>query len=121
MDTTTHKIKLDTLLELTTAELQDLAVYTEVSDDWQIKTAAVSEADESLQADAFEGADMNVAELAELELQYHNIKHALQKIAAGTYGSCEICTAPIEADRLSVNPAARTCREHMDREPELPL
>ncbi|MFB6725740.1 TraR/DksA family transcriptional regulator [Kribbella sp. NPDC056345] len=34
---------------------------------------------------------------------------ALERIASGTYGSCERCGAPIAPERLLARPAARTC------------
>jgi RNA polymerase-binding transcription factor DksA len=40
--------------------------------------------------------------LADLDL-------ALQRVADGTYGVCEVCGQAIPADRLSARPAARTC------------
>ena len=40
------------------------------------------------------------------------IDAALQRIAAGTYGLCEVCGAPIPAARLEARPTARTCVAH---------
>lgn len=34
---------------------------------------------------------------------------ALERIGAGTYGTCERCGAPIAAERLEARPVARTC------------
>ncbi len=52
--------------------------------------------------------------MAVLENRWNEVRAALKKIEAGTYGICEISGEPIEEDRLEVNPAARTCKEHMD-------
>jgi DnaK suppressor protein len=38
-----------------------------------------------------------------------NVDHALQRIEAGTYGTCERCREPIPAERLEALPAARLC------------
>ena len=38
-----------------------------------------------------------------------DLDHALEQLAAGTYGSCESCGRPIAAERLTARPAARTC------------
>ena len=43
------------------------------------------------------------------------IDAALEKMEKGTYGICEVCNKPIEEDRLEANPAAKTCKEHMNR------
>lgn len=34
---------------------------------------------------------------------------ALDRVGAGTYGTCERCGGPIGADRLEARPSARTC------------
>lgn len=38
---------------------------------------------------------------------------ALEKLAQGTYGMCETCHDPIEADRLVVDPLIRNCLDHL--------
>ncbi|MBP9710932.1 MAG: TraR/DksA C4-type zinc finger protein [Candidatus Pacebacteria bacterium] len=79
----------------------------------------------SAAADPNEAADKqeeyieNRAITDQLEIRYNNIKRALSKIEEGTYGTCEVSGEPIEEDRLEVNPAARTCKEHMEKETEL--
>lgn len=50
-------------------------------------------------------ARLDDRERTELE----EIQHALGKIAAGLYGACESCRAPIDAERLRAIPAARLC------------
>ena len=77
-------------------------------------------ADRNDNADIIEEMHKNNASLNELEGRLQNVLRALDKIAAGTYGTCEISGEPIEADRLGANPAARTCKEHMDKESTLP-
>jgi RNA polymerase-binding transcription factor DksA len=42
-----------------------------------------------------------------------DVKDALAKIDAGTYGICETSGEPIEEARLRANPAARTCMHHI--------
>lgn len=37
------------------------------------------------------------------------IDAALARVAAGTYGTCEICGEPIAPGRLEARPTARTC------------
>ncbi|GIJ81017.1 transcriptional regulator, TraR/DksA family [Micromonospora phaseoli] len=36
-------------------------------------------------------------------------EHALTRLAEGTYGFCEGCTAPIPVERLEIFPSATTC------------
>ncbi len=47
-----------------------------------------------------------------LELRLLEVNAALAKIDHGTYGICEICGEAIPVERLTANPAARTCTEH---------
>jgi RNA polymerase-binding transcription factor DksA len=121
MDTSVYKTTLEALYTDIVSELSDIAVHNPTTDDWEVKMPELNEADESLQADAAEDADERIAELDALETRYRSITRALAKVEAGTFGVCEISGEPIEVDRLAVNPAARTCKAHMDQEAELPM
>jgi len=68
------------------------------------------------QADRIEGYEENTAILKELEIRYNNVKRALEKMEAGTYGICEVSGEEIELERLEANHAARTCVAHKDVE-----
>lgn len=119
----TEKLHLEEQLTAITTELQTLAVYHESTDDWEIRFDHDDhgEADEDLISDNAEAAEEAIATLALLETRYRNINRALKKLADGTYGVCEISGTPIEADRLAANPAARTCKAHLNDEVDLPL
>ena len=54
-----------------------------------------------------------------LEKRLKQIQAALARIQAGTYGTCEIGGEEIEAERLEANPAARTCKAHIEQEADL--
>lgn len=103
-------------------ELQTLGVQNKnVSQDW-IPTPAdpsTSEPDPNDVGDRSEDWAERRGTLDALETRYNNITRALTKIASGTYGTCELCNAPIEADRLHANPAARTCKTHINDERQL--
>ena len=45
----------------------------------------------------------------ETEASIRTIQAALERIEAGTYGSCESCGEPIGAERLSAIPEATRC------------
>ena len=70
-------------------------------------------ADDNLAADAIEEFDEKMAIVNTLEARYNEVKKALDKIEANTYGVCEVCGKEIEEDRLEANPSASTCKEHM--------
>lgn len=74
----------------------------------------VDPSDRNEVADAIEQYEEHSAVLKELETRYNNVKDALEKLEGGQYGVCEIGGEQIETDRLEANPAATTCKEHMD-------
>jgi len=45
----------------------------------------------------------------ELQKRLYEIDHALQRIAEGTYGVCEVCGAEIEPERLMILPETTMC------------
>ena len=123
VETTKFKGQLEIMLDDVIVELERIAVYEKTTGDWVAKPdgGEVGEADENVEADVVEAWNERRAVLAQLETRFNNIKRALKKIEDGTFGTCEISAEPIEADRLAANPAARTCKAHMNDEGQLPL
>lgn len=121
MDTTTYKEQLETLKATLISDLQTIAVHRSDTDDWELVTESAEQAtaDPNDHADIAEDSEERLAVFAELKTRYHNIVRALEKIAAGTYGICEVSGHPIEEARLKANPAARTCVTHLDDEASL--
>ena len=122
-DSEQYKNRLETMLAELTEELKTLGVHNpEVPEDWQAlpEDVDVSQADPNVGADRVEDWEERPATLAELETRYNNLRRALKKIDEGKFGVCELCGKEIEADRLDANPAARTCKEHINNEADLP-
>lgn len=117
------KAKLEMEFTAVTAELETIATQDPTTSDWVAvpEVDTVSTADANVEADVVEDWNSRRAIVAQLEVRYRNIARALEKLAAGTYGVCEISGEPIELERLVVNPAARTNLINIDRERELPL
>lgn len=123
IDANTYKDRLQAMLEEITKELETVGVHNPDNPaDWVERgdDMSTSEADLNDVADRTEDFDERRATLAVLETRYNNIRRALAKIEAGTFGKCEACGAEIEEDRLDANPAARTDKAHMDEEKNLP-
>jgi DnaK suppressor protein len=59
-------------------------------------------------SDTFERAK-ELAILERTDLQIADAERALERLDAGTYGTCEACGEPIGAARLRARPAARLC------------
>lgn len=109
--------KLEEELSLVEKELEEVGHKNpDNKNDWEAEPANfdTDNADESERADRMEEYEENTAVLKELEIRYNDIKDALAKIENGKYGICEISAEPIEEDRLIANPAARTCKAHMN-------
>lgn len=83
--------------------------------DWEAKPNKVDAdtADDMEVAESIDEYEDNAGILKQLEVQYNNVKDALTKIDAGTYGICENNGHEIEEARLLANPSAKSCLKHM--------
>jgi RNA polymerase-binding transcription factor DksA len=76
----------ESLSELTTADQHQAEVATETFD-----------------------RERDVSILEQVEAELADIEHALVRLSAGTYGTCEACGKPVAEERLEVQPATRFC------------
>ena len=123
LDTALYKTKLTESLARITCELETLGVHTKDNQkDWVATPPPEDglEPDQNDAADRVEEWDERAATRAEHEREYNDHTRALKKIEDGTYGICEVSGKEIEADRLDANPAARTCKAHLEEEATLP-
>lgn len=115
----TYLLKEQQLLhtELTELGVQNLSV----PEDWIAtpEEPVSTEADENVVADRSEEWMERRGEVAQLETRYNNILRAIEKMKTGMYGTCEVCGVEIEDDRLNANPAAKTCKAHLESESSL--
>jgi RNA polymerase-binding transcription factor DksA len=116
IDTTYFKDKLEKEFKTLEAELRSVGHRNpDNPKDWEPSSGEVdiNASDAADIADNIESYESNTAILKPLEIQYNDVKLALDKIKNGTYGTCEIGGESIEKSRLEANPAARTCVAHM--------
>ena len=65
-----------------------------------------------------EGTSQAVERIAQVDAAKHldaklrDVERALDKLDEGTYGSCDVCGAPIGAERLEAIPWAVLCIDH---------
>jgi RNA polymerase-binding transcription factor DksA len=119
IDAEKYKKEIASELAELNGELKALGIHNpEVKTDWIATPAGpvTGHADLNEAADEVEDWDERRATMAVLETRYNNLKRALQKIEEGKYGICEIGGEQIEEARLDANPAARTCKKHLDSE-----
>jgi RNA polymerase-binding transcription factor DksA len=121
-DYTTHQATLTEQQRQLQTDLAAIATRNSETNDWEaIPESLTGEADENIVADSSEAWQERRATVAALEMRLRNVERALAKLAAGTYGVCELSGELIEPERLAANPAARTCAAHREREAELPF
>ena len=118
LDTQKFKEKLEAEKTTLTEEMQKIARINPDSkkEDWEAKGADLNvlQADQNQRADVQEEYELNNTLLKDLEIRYNNVKDALSRIEDGTYGVCSIGGEQIETDRLEANPAATTCKAHIN-------
>lgn len=74
-------------------------------------TNADDEHDPEGQTIAYERSQLS-AMIRQARDHIDEIDAAAARLAAGSYGRCEVCHQPIGAERLEGRPTARTCVEH---------
>lgn len=117
IDTTHFKTLLTTEQTQLEDQLKDIARFNTDTNMWEATpdTDLMQESDDNDAADRFEDFEERSSMVTTLQERLNDIKSALSHIEAGTFGMCEIDGAhPIEVDRLEANPAARTCKAHMN-------
>ncbi|MCC6290684.1 TraR/DksA C4-type zinc finger protein [Candidatus Nomurabacteria bacterium] len=83
--------------------------------DWEVKPLDGSEtAFRDEVADDLEEMDEREEIERGLEERLHQVLEALDRIANNKFGICEVGGEAIEEERLMTNPAARTCKAHID-------
>lgn len=116
MDTQTFKTKLEEEKVTLEAELSTVGRRNPSNPaDWEpVPQETGQEADPNDAADHIEHFEENTAILKELETRYNEVLAALARIEDGSYGTCSIGGEPIEEDRLNADPAATTCKAHLN-------
>ncbi len=120
MDKSKIKKYKDSLLEEKSLLEKDLETVGKKNPDnpadWEATTPEenIDNADRNNVADEINDYENNMAILKQLESRLCEVNKALEKIEKGTYGKCEISGELIEEDRLNANPAARTCKKHIN-------
>ena len=66
------------------------------------------------QAIAYRQNDMRKNLMVEAQQSLGFVDHALSRIESGSYGECEVCAEPIEAQRLQALPYATLCMQHAE-------
>ena len=102
----------DTLLE----EMRDMGKLNPETGEWEATPQEVdrAEADQNDMADRFEDFEARSSMIKVLEPRLNNILRALKGLNRESFGVCEVCKKDIEMVRMEANPAARTCKKHLE-------
>ncbi len=97
-------------------ELKEIGMIVDAkTGDWEaVPEKQLPTSDENDLADKFESYEERSDMLKTLKIRYNEIISALQKMDTKGFGICEVCGVHIEADRMGANPAAKTCKAHMN-------
>ena len=106
------EMERDTLLE----ELRDMGKLNPETGEWEATPEELSapQADQNDMADRAEDYESRSSMIETLEPRLQNILKALKNLNRESFGKCEICKKDIETTRLEANPAARTCKKHLE-------
>lgn len=117
MDTEKYKTRLEEEKALLEKEMSGIGqINPSNPKDWEATPENDGELDidDNDKADNHEESAERAGILADLETRYRNVVSALDRIEKGVYGICEVSGGQIEEDRLDANPAATTCKKHMN-------
>lgn len=102
----------DTLLE----ELRDMGKLNTETNEWEATPEELNfpETDQNDMADRFENFEARSSMLKTLQPRLDDVLKALKGLNRESFGKCEVCKKDIEMTRLEANPAARTCKKHLE-------
>lgn len=115
-DTSAYKTKLEEEKVRLEGELASIGRRNPSNpSDWEaVPGATGQEPDPNDAADLIENFEANTGILKELEARYNDILASLARIETGTFGVCVVGGEEIEEDRLAADPAAATCKAHIN-------
>ena len=110
------KEKLEKERDMLLEELRDIGKLNPETGEWEATPEALDfpEADQNNMADRFEDFEAKSSMVKTLEPRLNNILKALKGLNKDSFGKCEVCKENIEMARLEANPAARTCKQHLE-------
>lgn len=110
------KDQLEKERDLLMGELRDMGKLNAETGEWEATPEALDfpESDHNDMADRFENFEARSSMLKTLVPRLNNILKALKGLNRESFGKCEVCKKDIEIARLEVNPAAMTCKEHLE-------
>jgi RNA polymerase-binding transcription factor DksA len=110
------KEKLEIERDVLVGQLRDIGKLNPETNEWEAtpEDLGYRETDQNDMADRFEDFESRSAMVKTLESRLNNVLSSLEGINRASFGKCEICKKDIEMDRMTANPAAKTCKKHLN-------
>jgi RNA polymerase-binding transcription factor DksA len=110
------KEKLEKERDVLLEQMKGIGKLNPETNEWETTPEELDfpESDENDKADRFEDFEARSSTMKPLEKRLNNILKALKGLNRDSFGKCDVCKKEIEMTRLEVNPAARTCKKHLD-------
>jgi len=110
------KEKLEEERDILLEQMADMGKLNPDTGEWEAtpEEQAYPEADQNDMADRFEDFEARSSMIRSLEPRLTNILQALKNLNKESFGKCEVCKKEIELARIEANPAARTCKQHLE-------
>jgi RNA polymerase-binding transcription factor DksA len=110
------KEKLEKERDVLVNEMKDMGKLNLETGEWETVPEEMDhvETDQNDMADRFEDFESKSSMMKVLESKLKSVLHALKGIGRESFGKCEVCKKDIELARMEANPAARTCKKHLN-------
>jgi RNA polymerase-binding transcription factor DksA len=110
------KEKLEKERDILVSEMKDMGKLNPETGEWETVPEEMNyvETDQNDMADRFEDFESKSSMMKVLESKLKSVLHALKGIGRESFGKCEVCKKDIELARMDANPAARTCKKHIN-------
>lgn len=110
------KEKLEKERDSLLKQMKDMGKLNPATGEWETipEVLEFPETDQNDMADRFEDFEARSSMMRTLEPRLRNILQALKHLNRDSFGKCEVCKKDIEIARLEANPAATTCKKHLE-------
>ena len=110
------KEKLENERDILLEQMKDLGKLNGETGEWEATPEELEfpESDENDKADRFENFEARSSMIRTLEPRLNNIFKSLKGVNRESFGKCVVCGKYIEMTRLEANPAAQTCKKHLE-------
>ncbi len=97
-------------------QLKDVGKLNNETGEWEAIPEELDfpESDENDKADRFEDFEARSSLMRTLEPRLNDILRSLKNLNKESFGKCIVCKKDIEMARLEANPAAQTCKKHLE-------